>query len=60
MVYYLELRDAGLEVFVGKTVCVNSTAGFSHVGKVAVFFWEAPFEDLCFVLVLMEFYLCDT
>ena len=58
LVYYLEVGDVCSGVVVGNAVLVNCTgdmtivflysifqtsAGFSYVRKVAIFFWEGPF-----------------
>ena len=60
LVCYPEVGDVGIGVGVGNSVYVNCTgdmtivlfysifqtsAGFSHVWKVATFFWAEPFVD---------------
>ena len=60
LVYYLEAEGVGLRVIVGNAMFVNYTgdmtivffytifntsAGFTYVRMVAIFFWVGPFVD---------------
>ena len=72
LVYYLEVEDVGSGEFVGNVMFVNCTkdmtivffysifqtsAGFSYARKVASYLLGRTICRLCFVLVVMEFYL---